>query len=208
MSSRRFRRLELEKGPLDPQRVKDGDCDVCRRCGAEYRDGETRCAHCSGVLGGPGQDEFDAAFRARAAAASLGASAGSAEVGGAGAAAVDAASAGAGREPDASARSRADTPWLRPDRARDMGAGASPEVETVPATGNDEPARREIGFGTVLAAGTLTACLFALVSIPVRLMFAAATNDPVKGSSIFELVLVVALTLGVRRAFKRSLAAL
>lgn len=87
-----------------------------------------------------------------------------------------------------------------PQRSAD--AGALGDVAT-PADARDEP-----GFGAVLASGALTACIFALVSIPVRAAFAASAHgvDVWRGS--FELLAVVALTLALRRLFARMLATL
>lgn len=166
MSSRRFRKLELGDGPLDPREARAGDADVCRRCGAESRDGEQRCEQCGGVLGGPGQDEFDAAFHARRAAA-----------------------------------------------LRD-GVRPQPEARPVPVSisGGHAPgsmssghAPEEAGYGSVLAATALTACIFALVSIPIRLAFAAAFDGHMPGRAVAELLIVIVLTLVLRRAFARPL---
>jgi hypothetical protein len=73
-----------------------------------------------------------------------------------------------------------------------------PEAE--PAAESAEP-----GFGTVLAAGALTACIFALVSVPVRLAFSAAFQDHMPWRAVPELLIVAVLTLVVRRSFARSL---
>ena len=69
-------------------------------------------------------------------------------------------------------------------------------------------ARSEPGFGTVLAAGALAACIFALVSIPVRAAFAAAFRQGGAWRGTSEILVVVALTLVVRRLFARTLRAL
>jgi hypothetical protein len=161
VGSRRFRSLELGVGPLDPETAAGGDTDVCRRCGAEHKDGELRCQHCNGVLGGPGQDAFDEAFHARKVAV-------------------------------------AEHGTTQPQAA----------VSTSDAAA--DPLRRadELGFGGVLAAAALTACLFALISIPVRLVFAAASHDPIPGRSVFELLFVTGITLAIRRLFARELARL
>jgi len=158
VSSRRFRNIELDPGPLPKDEADSDETDVCRRCGAEQRVGETHCARCGGVLGGPGQREFDEAFHARRRAIETGA--------------ID----------------------------------PHPHVATTaPHAGH---ARVEASYGAVLAAGALTACIFALVSIPVRLAFAAAAHDPMPGRAVFELLCVAALTLFLRWLFAVPLRAL
>jgi hypothetical protein len=159
LSSRRFRKLELGSGPLDPRDVGLGDADVCRRCGTESRDGSQHCTRCGGVLGGPGQDEFDEAFQARRVAVQ-------------------------------------------------SGALQHLEGRPVPASLHVEPAREEAGYGSVLAAAALTACIFALVSIPIRLAFAAAFEDGLPGRAVPELLIVVVVTIAVRRVFAKALQAL
>ena len=154
MSSRRFRSLELGKGPLDPAIAAGGDTDVCRRCGAEHRAGEVHCQRCGGVLGGPGQDAFDDAFHARQ-------------------------------------RVTRETP---------------PPSRVVTATTGGTTAAGSVGG--VLSAAALTACVFALISIPVRLVFAAANHDPMPGRAVFELLVVVGITLAVRRLFAEELSRL
>jgi len=69
-------------------------------------------------------------------------------------------------------------------------------------------ARSEPGFGTVLAAGALAACIFALVSIPVRAAFAAGFREGGAWRGTSEILVIVALTLVVRRLFSRTLRAL
>lgn len=160
MSSRRFRKLELGDGPYAPDAAGVDETDVCRRCGSQQRRGEPRCGQCGGVLGGPGQEQFDEAFHARRAAAAL---------------------------------------------RGDANAPAPPEPAD--AAGPRAPGG-EVGFGTVLASGALTAGVFAMVSIPVRLAFAAAFRDAVPWRAISELLVVVVLTLLVRRLFAGSLARL
>jgi hypothetical protein len=109
---------------------------------------------------------------------------------------------------------------------RDFGASEQPsarakpfeETETAQETLAPNPApaptstpvdaRSEPGFGTVLAAGALAACIFALVSIPVRAAFAAAFREGGAWRGASEILVVVALTLVVRRLFSRTLSAL
>lgn len=76
----------------------------------------------------------------------------------------------------------------------------------LPPTSAD--ARNEPGFGTVLAAGALAACIFALVSIPVRAAFAAAFRESGAWRGTSEILVIVVLTLVVRRVFARTLSAL
>jgi hypothetical protein len=87
----------------------------------------------------------------------------------------------------------------------DPAAIASPEPPNPdgPAAPSDD-----IGFGTVLASGAVTAGVFAMVSIPVRLAFAAAFRDAVPWRAVSELLIVVVLTIAVRRLFAGSLARL
>jgi hypothetical protein len=158
VSSRRFRKLELGHGPLSHDEASGGGTDVCRRCGAEHAEGESHCAKCGGVLGGPGQQEFDEAFHARRLAIETGA--------------------------------------------------AVPHRDPASAAPGATPATVEVGFGSVLAAGALTACIFALVSIPVRVAFAAAARDPMPGRAVFELLCVAALTFFLRWFFAAQLRAL
>jgi hypothetical protein len=89
-----------------------------------------------------------------------------------------------------------------------------PAQETLapnPAPGLPPPrvdARSEPGFGTVLAAGALAACIFALVSIPVRAAFAAGFREGRAWRGASEILVIVVLTLVVRRMFARTLRAL
>lgn len=72
----------------------------------------------------------------------------------------------------------------------------------------DPAADAEPGFGSVVAAGALTACTFALVSIPVRAAFALGFGEGRLWKGASELLLVVAITLVLRRALRRPLGAL
>lgn len=58
---------------------------------------------------------------------------------------------------------------------------------------------REAGLGSVLSAGLLTACLFAVVSIPVRLAVSAAQDSGLPWRASGELLLVAVITLVLRR---------
>ncbi len=64
----------------------------------------------------------------------------------------------------------------------------------------DEP-----GLGAVLATGFITAAIFALVSIPVRLIFSRAFGGLFSWRSSAELVLVVAVTAVVYAVYGRQL---
>jgi len=84
-----------------------------------------------------------------------------------------------------------------------LAPNAEPALTPTPVDARSEP-----GFGTVLAAGALAACIFALVSIPVRAAFAAAFRQGGAWRGTSEILIVVALTLVVRRLFARTLRAL
>lgn len=159
MPSRRFRRLELDEAPAAGD-LPQGPTDICRRCGAEHPEGTAKCGRCGGVLGGEGQDAFDAAHRARRAA----------------------------KEGDA-ARGRA---VARHNAVSDAPAprAAAPQ----PAAG------REPGLAGLLSAAILVACIFALVSIPVRLVFAAAARQEAPLQGFVEIGIVVVVTVLVKRA--------
>ena len=76
-----------------------------------------------------------------------------------------------------------------------------PTTERPEAQGDaDEP-----GMGAVLATGFITAAIFALVSIPVRLIFSRAFGGPFSWRSSAELVLVVAVTAVVYAVYGRQL---
>ncbi len=150
------RRLEMGES-LPPEALAPGGKNVCRRCGAEEPDDLDRCSACGGVLGGPGQEEFDEAFYAR-----------------------------------------------RDKRTAPARPSAPPEALSAEAAA----ARDDVGFGSILAAGALTSCIFALVSIPVRLAFAAAFQQHLPWRAVSELLVVAVLTLVIRRAFARPLRAL
>jgi len=82
--------------------------------------------------------------------------------------------------------------------ATDAAAATAPGATARPPT-------PEAGFGTVLLAGVFTACLFALVSIPVRLAFAAAFEDGMPWRAASELALVAVGTLVLHRVFAPAL---
>ena len=163
--SRRFRSLELDAPAAAAP--PSGPTNVCRRCGAEHAEGVAACTRCGGVLGGAGQEDFDAANRAR-------------------------------REllEQQAVRARVDGQHGPVSLSRE-GADAAAPGTAVP---DGEP-----GFAGILVAGVLTACIFALVSIPVRLAFAAATRDGVPFRAFSEILIVVVLTVLVRRAAGRRL---
>ncbi len=68
------------------------------------------------------------------------------------------------------------------------------------------PLEREgTGYGSFLGASAIAACIFALVSIPVRLAFAAAYGGGAPWRAVAELLLVVGLTVLVRQWFAPAL---
>ncbi len=93
---------------------------------------------------------------------------------------------------------------LRPPDAPAPTGDAEALATPAPAPAADA----EPGFGSVVAAGALTACIFALVSIPVRAAFALGFGEGRVWKGASELLLVVAITLVLRRAVGRSLGAL
>lgn len=120
-----------------------------------------------------------------------------------------------GGEPSADFAPREDrAPPPRVEPARESPPLAASAPEHGPASGNPEsifPANgseAEPGFGAILAAGALTACIFALVSIPVRAAFASVPSGAAALRGSFELLAVVALTLVLRRLFARTLSTL
>lgn len=169
MSSRRFRRLELDAA-RGSDASSDGPTDVCRRCGAEHAEGVPTCARCGGVLGGAGQDAFDAAHRARRELLE--------------------------RE---AVRDRVFVP------PKNGPASAEPRADEVPARPSRRSAGPEPGFASLLVAGVLTACIFALVSIPVRLAFSAAAREGAPWKAFLEIGIVAVITILVKRAAGRTL---
>jgi hypothetical protein len=93
----------------------------------------------------------------------------------------------------------------RQNALEDEAIAARVGISRSPAHGEPAEGAVEPGFGTILAAGALTACIFGLVSIPVRLAFSAAFQDHMPWRSVPELLIVAVLTLVVRRGFARSL---
>lgn len=204
MSSQRFRNLELGKkgapppgddAPRGPRRALEmGDeialdtsgvvrTDFCRRCRAENPEGATECHACGGALGGPDQEAFDATMRAERARLREEQARANA----------DAALPGALRAP-------APPPELR------RGGGSAlepppgiPDVEPPPATADDP------GFGAVIATGALLAAIFALVSMPVRLVIGAWAGQPVPSRAFGEILLCAGLTLAVWWRYGRTL---
>jgi hypothetical protein len=105
------------------------------------------------------------------------------------------------------------------ERARDEGAEQGPETAAV----EEAPARPALpdldvaeilraaerdapGFGTVIGAGVLASCIFALVAIPVRRIFAAAQGSIASGG--FELLILVAITAALYASVRRRLSKL
>ena len=127
----------------------------------------------------------------------------------------DAALGGAGQEEHDAARHEAR-----------VAASQSPEHPGEPALGGSstldapavERALREIleraderdapGFGAVLTSGVLLAGIFAMVSMPVRLMFAAAAGSPMAWGRFLELGLVVLISFALYRHYGRQLRSL
>lgn len=101
------------------------------------------------------------------------------------------------------------------DRAPQPAACEQPEIVRAPQEPVISPpaappllATHEPGFGTVLASGALAACIFALVSIPVRAAFARGFGESGLWQGASELLSIVALTLVIRRLFAARLRAL
>lgn len=156
--SRRFRRLEMEPARESAEPIQ-ADTDICRRCGAEHPEGTPRCARCSGVLGGAGQDDFDVAHRAR-------------------------------RE------------LLEREAVRARVAVSAPPF-AVPASGVASQAGGATQFMGLLRSAALVACLFALVSIPVRIAIAAAAAESLPWRGFLEIAVVIAITAALRRPVLR-----
>jgi hypothetical protein len=95
--------------------------------------------------------------------------------------------------------------YARRNALEDEAIAARVSISRSPAAAEPAPESVEPGFGTILAAGALTACIFALVSIPVRLAFAAAFQDQMSWRAVPELLIVAVLTLVVRRTYAPSL---
>ncbi|HVP28502.1 MAG TPA: zinc-ribbon domain-containing protein [Myxococcota bacterium] len=198
MASQRFRNLELE-GPPPPAGEADAGAapaaprralevgrgleldtsgvvrtDFCRRCHAENPEGAGECQSCGAKLGGPDQESFDAAMRAEREARRREHEAEQAET----------------RLPAALRAPREATIDARPGAALEPPAGL-PDVQA-PEARPDEP-----GFGAVIATGALLAAIFALVSMPVRLVFAAYAGQRVPSGALGEIALCAVVTLGL-----------
>jgi len=175
------RALEMERGlELDTSGVVR--TDFCRRCQAENPEGSGECQACGAKLGGPGQEAFDAEMRAERARL---------------------------REEHSQAQGERTLPEaLRtpppPDLARASRSVLEPptglpDVEP-PAAGADEP-----GFGAVIATGALLAAIFALVSMPVRLVVSAWVGQHAPSRAFGEILLCAGVTLALWWRFKRVL---
>lgn len=95
------------------------------------------------------------------------------------------------------------------DAVRARAAGQHKEVSDAPAPRSAAPqpaAGRESELAGLLSAGILLACIFALVSIPVRLVFAAAARQEAPLLGFVEIGIVVVVTILVKRAAGRMLA--
>lgn len=91
-------------------------------------------------------------------------------------------------------------PVAAPRASTPQAPGAAPAIDVealLRAAERDEP-----GFGTVIASGVLAACIFALVSIPLRRLFGGAGGA---AGGAFELVLLVAITAGLYAGVRRKL---
>lgn len=173
----RARRLERE-GTLRLDESGPFDTDFCRHCRFENRGGAARCLHCGSPLGSADQEGFDDEMRAQREQRRR----------------VAAASGGAG----AAAPARATRPVdPSPPSLADL------DVERLLR----EAERHAPGFGTVIAAGVLVGCIFALVSIPLRWIF-SSVHGGFSGGGVIELVLLVALTAGIYAVVRRPLARL
>lgn len=97
----------------------------------------------------------------------------------------------------------------RPDpRARPETEPASAVLSQAPSLPPIAPpveGAAEPGFGAILASGALTACIFALVSLPIRAAFSTSSQDGTAWRGSVELLALVATTLVVRRLFSRIL---
>jgi len=183
----RARRLEREGTPRLDERGP-ADTDFCRHCRFENRAGAARCLNCGSPIGGPDQEAFDAEMRAwREQRRRVAAAEGLAAARTAGAAEADA-------EP--SARPQAAAPGAPPSLADLDVARLLREAE-----------RHEPGFGTVIAAGVLVGCIFALVSIPLRWIF-SSVHGGFSAGGVVELLLLVGVTAGIYAAVRRPLARL
>ena len=86
---------------------------------------------------------------------------------------------------------------------------AQPAPATSPQPQTDPPAAErdadEPGMGAVLAAGILTASIFALVSMPVRFIFSRAFGGSFSWRSCGELLLVLVVTAILYAVYGRQL---